>query len=266
MDLYLSTSQICSKVFTNAYSNSFGMASRLFSSTIRPHIYAIYGLTRLADEIVDTYKGNDSGLMLDLLEKEVSDAITRNFSVNPIVQAFAHTARSYNIDTNVITSFFNSMRTDLTKTSYTQKEYETYIHGSAEAVGLMCLCVFVNGDVEAYVEASPGAIKLGAAYQKVNFLRDFAEDHKSLGRIYFPGVTYESFDENTKIKIIKDIRADFASAALSFKLLPKNSKRAVMASYRYYSALLDKLDKTPATTIKHERIRISNARKLRLLI
>lgn len=266
MDLYLTTAQASSRLFTNAYSSSFGMASRLFSKPIRQHIYNIYGLTRIADEIVDTYKGGEAKTVLDELERETYAALQRHYSANPIVHAFQDTARQFGIDASLLQPFFASMRTDLTKQTFTQKEYAQYIHGSAEVVGLMCLRVFCKGNGEQYLQLAPGASKLGAAYQKVNFLRDLAADHNELQRCYFPGVTYAGFDEATKQAIIADIRADFAIAAPTIKELPVGARRAVRASYRYYTALLDKLEHTAAATIKKRRVRISNARKLSLLV
>lgn len=265
MDLYLATAQASSRLFTNAYSSSFGLASRLFGKSIRPHIYNIYGLTRIADEIVDTYKGADAGKILDELEQETYRAMNRHYSANPIVHAFQATARQFGIDKTLLQPFFASMRTDLTKRSFSQAEYQRYIHGSAEVVGLMCLRVFCNNDAQ-YAQLAQGARKLGAAYQKVNFLRDLAADHNDLKRCYFPDLTYDSFDEAAKQAIIADIRADFAVAAPTINELPTGAKRAVRASYRYYQALLDKLATTPAATIKTRRIRISNARKLSLLV
>jgi len=266
MDLYLATAQTSSRLFTNAYSSSFGLASRLFNKSIRPHIYNIYGLTRIADEIVDTYKGADAGKILDELEQETYRAMARCYSTNPIVHAFQATAQQFGIDKTLLQPFFASMRTDLTKRRFSQAEYQRYIHGSAEVVGLMCLRVFCNGNDAQYTQLAEGARRLGAAYQKVNFLRDLAADHNELQRCYFPGVTYEGFDEAAKQAIVADIRADFAVAAPTITDLPAGAKRAVRASYRYYLALLDKLAATPAATIKKRRIRISNARKLSLLV
>jgi 15-cis-phytoene synthase len=266
MELYLTTAQASSRLFTNAYSSSFGMASRLFSKPIRQHIYNIYGLTRIADEIVDTYKGDGAGTILDELERETYQAMERQYSANPIVHAFQATARQFGITKTLLKPFFASMRSDLTKQAFTQVEYERYIHGSAEVVGLMCLRVFCNGSDEQYSQLANGATKLGSAYQKVNFLRDLAADHAELNRCYFPGVTFESFDETAKQAIITDIRADFAEASPTISELPAGARRAVRASYRYYMALLDKLEHTSASTIKIRRVRISNARKLSLLV
>ncbi len=266
MDLYLRTSQASSQLFTNAYSSSFGLASRLFSKQVRVHIYTIYGLTRIADEIVDTYKGPQAREILNQLEAETYQAIKRGYSANPIIHAFQATANQFGITKTLLQPFFQSMRSDLTIKKLDQAEYETYIYGSAEVVGLMCLRVFCSGRDAQYNRLKAGAAKLGSAYQKVNFLRDLHADHAELGRCYFPGVTFKTLDEAAKKTITQDIRADFAEALPAIQKLPAGSKRAVMASYRYYMALLTKLEATPIEIIKKRRIRINNARKVMLLI
>lgn len=266
MELYLSTTQACSRLFTRSYSSSFSMASLLFSKSIRKHIYAIYGLTRVADEIVDTYTGSESRALLDELEQETYRAIQRHYSTNPLVHAFQATAEQFGIDESLLMPFFASMRSDIIARRFTKTEYNNYIHGSAEVVGLMCLRVFCDGDSEQYDQLKTGASKLGAAYQKINFLRDMAADYSSLNRVYFPGVGYDSFDETAKRDIIADIQADFAVAQPSIRQLPSGARKAVSASFRYYTALLAKLERTPAKTIKLKRVRISTARKLLLLI
>lgn len=238
----------------------------MFHASIRTHIYAIYGMTRLADEIVDTYKGPDSAELLDALEQEVYAAIARGYSTNPLLEAYQQTANTFGIDADVIRPFFASMRTDLTKTTFTRSEYVRYIYGSAEVVGLMCLKVFVNGDTAAYESRREAAAALGAAYQKINFLRDLAADHKDLGRMYFPGLSYETFNQRDMDSIIKDIKSDFAKAQPAIQQLPAAAKRAVNASYKYYSALLTKLEATPAEVIKVKRIRINNIRKVMMLV
>lgn len=265
-DLYLSTAQASTRLFTNAYSSSFGLASRLFSKPIREHIYNIYGLTRIADEIVDTYHGEHTQALLDELEIETYRAIARGYSVNPIVHAFQDTANRFGITKTLLEPFFTSMRADLSQKSFNQAEYEQYIYGSAEVVGLMCLRVFCNGDEAKYNKLEAGASKLGAAYQKVNFLRDLAADHKELQRCYFPGVTFESFSEADKTAIVADITADFAQAVPAIRQLPAGARQAVMASYRYYAELLKKLDKASAETIKTKRLRVNNVRKVMLLV
>jgi len=264
--LYTQTAYQISRLVTRRYSTSFSSSTRLFDDRIRPHIYAIYGLVRIADEIVDTYAGADRKKVLDELEKEVDRAIKRSYSANPIVEAFAVTARQYHITDELTAPFFESMRMDTNNVTYTRPLYQRYIYGSAEVVGLMCLKVFCNGDESSYKKLQKGAKALGSAYQKVNFLRDFAADYQRLGRVYFPAVTYDSFDEPTKQMIIADIGRDLAVATLAVTRLPAGSRRAVMLSLSYYEALLEKLKRTPAQTIKQTRIRITNTHKARLLV
>ncbi len=266
MELYNDVGYELSERLTLRYSTSFGMSSRLFAATIRRDIYAIYGLVRVADEIVDTYRGDDKGMLLDDLENETYQALARGYSTNPIVQAFILTANRYGIAKDLIEPFFASMRMDVTPANYDASQYETYIYGSAEVVGLMCLKVFVNGNGALYDTQAPAARALGAAYQKVNFLRDFAVDVQELGRTYFPGVTYDTFDETTKATIIADIQRDFAVAERGIADLPMSARKAVRLSYRYYRALLTLLEITPVAEIKQRRIRIAGWRKLLLFI
>lgn len=265
MELYTDVSFAASKLVTERYSTSFGSSTKLFPKQLRQYIYAIYGLVRIADEVVDTYRGRDVEVIIDALEKDVYAAIKRGYSTNPIIQAFAVTARAYGIDRSLIAPFFKSMKMDLSPTLYTTKKYQDYIHGSAEVIGLMCLKVFCEKDQKQYDRLERGAIALGSAYQKVNFLRDIAADYHELGRLYFPDTTFETFDEKAKAKIIKDIEKDFALAAKAIPKLPDNSRQAVELSSIYYRALLDKIKKTPAETIKQKRVRINNFQKALLL-
>jgi len=264
MDKYTEISYRHARSLTLHYSSSFGLASRLFDRRIRPHIYAVYGLVRIADEIVDTYRGDDSTELLDSLEAETYAAIKRGYSVNPIVHAFALTASAYHIDISIIAPFFKSMRLDLTPHTYTPKLYKEYIHGSAEVVGLMCLRVFCEGDDAQYEARKDGARALGAAYQKVNFLRDVAEDYGTLNRQYFPEVDRNGLDDTSKQAVIADIERDFARALKDIERLPHTCKSAVKVSYTYYSELLAKLKETPAATIRTTRVRISDARKMQI--
>lgn len=266
MDLYTSTSYEMSERITTRYSTSFSMSSRLFVGSIRPHVYAIYGLVRIADEIVDTYGGNDTEERLHELQAQTMEAIKSHYSTNPVIHAFADTAIKYDIGESLIAPFFESMRMDLRPQHYDTAAYEQYIYGSAEVIGLMCLKVFVNGNADQYGTLAPGAQSLGDAYQKVNFLRDIKTDYTELGRTYFPGITYETFSDHDKQLIIADIKKDFLSARQSIDALPKHARRAVRASYYYYAALLRKLDRTPAKTISSGRIRISNIYKVLLLM
>ncbi len=262
MDLYSDTSLAISKLLTTRYSSSFTLSTQLFGKEIRPYIYAIYGLVRIADEIVDTYTGSDQESQLDALESEVYAAIDRRYSANPIVHAFARTAQEFAIDKTLIQPFFDSMRMDIHPQEYDDALYATYIHGSAEVVGLMCLKVFTAGDQEEYTKLAPGAIALGSAYQKVNFLRDITDDRARLGRTYFPGVKYESFSAADKRAIVESINADFDTAAKAIRQLPSSSRVAVATSYVIYRKLLDKLSLASIEAIKTERIRLPDYEKI----
>ena len=264
MELYNSVSQDLSRRIMERYSTSFGSSTFLFPVTIRHHIYNIYGLVRITDEIVDSYAGPASTELLDNLELDVLRAIKIGYSANPIVHAFGLTMRQFNIDTKLVKAFFHSMRMDLSPQTYTPALYAEYIHGSAEVIGLMCLSVFCGDNKATYDSLTDGACHLGAAYQKVNFLRDLAADATELNRLYFPGYQFESFDEAAKNAIIKDIMVDFEIANKAIPRLPKATQRPVRLSRAYYSALLTKIAKTPVETIKVSRVRLNAAQKLRL--
>ena len=266
MDTYDAAAQATARIVMQRFSTSFGLASRLFNSSIRQDIYNVYGLVRVADEIVDSYQGLDARAQLDDLEAEVYAAVSSGFSTNLIVHAYCLSARKFSINDALVKSFFASMRMDLTPETYKTSEYETYIYGSAEVVGLMCLAVFCQGDANRYAELRQGASALGAAFQKVNFLRDMAADHEILGRYYFPIGSYERFDEVAKLAIISDINADFAVAKPAIAQLPASAQPAVRAAYRYYLELLNKLSLTPAAEIKTTRIRVTDTRKLAILV
>lgn len=266
MELYTDTSYALARQLTLRYSTSFSQSSSLFSTSIRKHIFAIYGLVRIADEIVDTYQGASAATLLTDFEAETYAAIEAAYSTNPIIHAFAVTARKFSIDTTLIGPFFESMRMDLIPAPYTSETYSRYIYGSAEVIGLMCLKVFTEGDEKAYRQLEPSASALGAAYQKVNFLRDFASDYYDRQRVYFPNVQFDSFDEAAKAVIIRDIEHDFDTALPGLAQLPTTAKKAVTVSYMYYSALLKKLKTTPAETLQRERIRIPNWQKTALFV
>jgi phytoene/squalene synthetase len=266
MELYTSTSFKMSKLLTQQYSTSFSLSSRLFGKDIQSHIYAIYGMVRIADEIVDTYRAKDAPRLLDAFEAEVYYSLETGYSTNPVVHAFVTTARLYAIPVDLIQPFFASMRVDLDRSTYDQVGYDAYIYGSAEVVGLMCLKVFC-GDEAQYELLEPGARALGAAYQKVNFLRDIAADYNELGRLYFPGaVRFETFSEADKQAIIADIQNDFAKADEAIALLPSNSQSAVALSKRYYTALLERIQRTPVEGLKTQRVRVPSSQKIRLLV
>ncbi len=267
MELYRTVSYDLSRRLTKAYSTSFSMSSRLFAKSIRPDIYAIYGLVRIADEIVDSYDGSDDEkhILLDGLEQETYLAVDRQYSANPIVHAFALTAKGCSIDQTLIAPFFASMRMDIGR-QYRPENYQEYIYGSAEVVGLMCLKVFCDGDDEQYHRLEPGARKLGSAYQKVNFLRDFAADYIQLERVYFPGVEFASFSDEQKREIEREIVSEFAEADDYIAKLPIVARRAVRASWAYYYELLKSIQKTTVTDLRLSRVRVNNGRKLWLLV
>lgn len=265
MELYTDTSYELAKVLTLRYSTSFGQSTKLFSKDIQKHIFAIYGLVRIADEIVDTYEGSSKASELTSFEKQTYTALEKGYSTNPIVHAFAQTANEYGIEKDLIEPFFESMRMDLRPIQYSQDTYKTYIYGSAEVIGLMCLRVFTNGNAAQYKRLVASASALGSAYQKVNFLRDFASDYKERNRIYFPGITFGTFNEGSKNEIIKDIKKDFKHALPGLAKLPSAAQKAVGLSYAYYGELLKKLEATPAETIKTTRIRVPAVRKAVLL-
>lgn len=266
MELYDTTSQAISRLLMQSYSTSFSSSTFLFPPATRRHIYNIYGLVRIADEIVDSYGGKDALSLLDNLEKEVFDAVSREYSTNPIVHSFALTAKQYTLDARHISAFFKSMRLDLSPQTYTDNLYKEYIHGSAEVIGLMCLPILCDGDKQLVKALSDGARHLGAAYQKVNFLRDLRADHEELGRLYFPGLTYTQFDDEAKMAIIRDIKDDFALALPTINQLPKRARPAIWLSYRYYTSLLKKLERASAHDIKSKRIRLTGLQKSLLFV
>ena len=263
---YSSTAYILSQKLTHEYSTSFGISSRLLKRQMRKHIYAVYGLVRISDEIADC-PGIDDTYRLSLLnslEQEVYSAIERQYSANPLVHSFAMTAKIYGIDRSLIEPFFGSMRMDI-QHAYTPKYYNEYIHGSAEVIGLMCLKVFCHGEKSLYNSLELGARKLGAAFQKVNFLRDFAADYKVLNRVYFPGVNFIDFTDAQKREIEQDIETDFADSEKYIRKLPRSARIAVRVSNTYYKALFKKIQHASVDVIKLKRIRIGSMRKFLLL-
>lgn len=263
MDLYTKTAYQASELLTKNYSTSFSMSCRLFDKSIRPDIYAIYGLVRIADEIVDTYMGNDCLQKIDELDKETLLAIDLGYSTNLIVHSFAITAKKYGIKKSIIKPFFKSMRLDIND-KYKTSDYLEYIYGSAQVVGLMCLMVFVNGDKNAYSKLESGAMALGSAYQKINFLRDVKEDYETLGRVYFPDFNPENFTLKDKHKIEADLSSDFNKASKYIKKLPDNSRFAVELSYQYYERLLKKAKKLSPERLMSQRISVNKLIKLSL--
>ncbi len=267
MQKYKFTTYKISELVTKEYSTSFYSASNLFHNDIKNHIFNIYGFVRFADEIVDTFHDYDKEKLLLKFEEDYYHAFECGISLNPILNSFQDTVKKYKISNEYVQAFLNSMKTDLNKTTFdNQQEINEYIYGSADVVGLMCLKVFCNGNDKLYDEIKFSAIKLGSAFQKVNFLRDLKNDTESLGRQYFPELVGKTFDENIKNKIIADIENDFKIALEGIKKLPDNSRLAVFTAFLYYSELLSKIKKTKAHKIMNQRIRITNFKKLLLLI
>ena len=256
----------CSENVTKTYSTSFSLATRLLSENIRKDIYNIYGFVRFADEIVDSFHDYNKAELFNDFSDDLEKAITCKIHLNPILNSFQHTFHRYNINKDLVDSFMKSMRMDLTKKKYsTVKEYKEYIYGSADVVGLMCLKVFVQGDEKLYNKLKNNAMKLGSAFQKVNFLRDLKADKEDLNRTYFPNTKFEKLNESEKNEIINEIENDFKDGLEGIKQLPLDAKFGVFMAYRYYNQLLKKLKKTPATEIINRRIRVPNLKKIELL-
>ena len=263
--LFDDASIACSKKITKMYSTSFSLAIKMLSPKIQNEIYAIYGFVRFADEIVDSFEGYEQEKMLDEFEEEYEKAIVRKISINPILNAFQHVVHNYGLH-DLVKPFMKSMRMDLTKKEYTSiEEYEEYIFGSADVVGLMCLKVFVNGNAAEYDRLKDSAMRLGSAFQKVNFLRDLQHDYETLGRVYFPGVDFTSLTNENKNKIIAEINADFEAAFIGIVGLPIEAKFGVYTAYRYYKSLMQKISKTQPEEFLSKRIRVSNPLKLLIL-
>jgi 15-cis-phytoene synthase len=264
--LFDTVSYACSVKTTKAYSTSFSSAVKMLGTNIRQDIYNIYGFVRFADEIVDSFHDYNKLELFERFESDLSHALTEKISLNPILNSFQHTVNKHNISLDLINAFMKSMKLDLTKQVYkTKEEYEEYIYGSADVVGLMCLMVFVKGDNKKYEELKDGAMKLGSAFQKVNFLRDLKADFEDLNRTYFPNTDLRQLDEKSKQEIIKDIENDFAEAYKGILKLPIDAKFGVYTAYRYYKRLLSKLKATPSLEIKNTRIRVPDYQKVELL-
>jgi phytoene/squalene synthetase len=252
----------CSVLVTKSYSTSFSLAVNMLSPSIRDAIYSVYGFVRFADEIVDSFHGFDKQALIEDFENDYYKAQKLGVSLNPILNSFMQTVNKYNISDDMIQSFLKSMKMDLVKSKYNSKEeYNEYIYGSADVVGLMCLKVFVNGDNTIYEQLKDEAMRLGSAFQKVNFLRDLKDDNLVLNRNYFPGFDLKSFDENSKKMIIQEIEEDFNVALQGIRKLPVEAKFGVYTAYVYYKKLLKKLEDTPCHKIGSERIRVSNYTK-----
>lgn len=261
MFLFHEVSQQCSRITTERYSSSFSSAIRLLHKDLRTPVYNIYGFVRFADEIVDTFHNHDKEALLGEFKSDTYKAIQNGISLNPILHSFQLTVNKYNISLHLIDAFFNSMSLDLKKISYKEHNYQEYIYGSAEVVGLMCLQVFCNGDDQQCQSLQPYARSLGAAFQKVNFLRDLKADHLDLDRMYFPNCEFAKFTEADKRNIELDIQADFEHAYTGILQLPLKARFGVYVAYKYYLSLFNKIRRTAAKRIMEQRVRIPNYAK-----
>ncbi len=258
VQLFHTTSENCSRIVTENYSTSFSSAIRMLHSDLRTPIFNIYGFVRFADEIVDSFHDYDKDILLAQFKKETYDAIERRISLNPVLHSFQRTVNEFNIDLALVEAFFHSMEMDLGKKSYDCDEYRAYIYGSAEVVGLMCLYVFCDGRKEMYDKLEPSARALGAAFQKVNFLRDIKADYNGMSRVYFPGCDFSNFSEKDKNAIEEDIQHDFKAAYEGIKRLPLKARFGVYVAYKYYLSLFKKIKRLEPARVMDSRIRIPN--------
>lgn len=264
--LFDDISQEMSQLTTKRYSTSFSLGISFLHSNLHKPIYSIYGFVRFADEIVDSFHGFDKEALLADFKVQTYRAIAEGISLNPILNSFQWAVNKYGIPMELIDTFLNSMEMDLNKQFYSKEQYELYILGSAEVVGLMCLKVFVEGNETEYERLKPSAMKLGSAFQKINFLRDLKDDFQSLGRTYFPGINMDEFNSTVKKEIEADIEADFQAGYEGILQLPKNARFGVYMAYKYYFKLFKKIKTKTAQDILTERIRIPNYRKMRILL
>lgn len=264
--IFDSVSYECSKTVTKHYSTSFSMAVKMLSPAIRQDIYNIYGFVRCADEIVDTFHDYNKTLLFQNFETDLHNALESKISLNPILNSFQHTFHKYGIKDEYLAAFIRSMKMDLTKTIYeSEEEYKAYIYGSADVVGLMCLQVFVKGDEDKFNSLKDGAMALGSALQKINFLRDLKQDYEMLERSYFPNTDFNTLNEERKHQIISEIESDLNLGYQGILKLPDEAKFGVYTAYKYYVKLLKKLKKTPPLQIKNTRIRVPNYQKFGVL-
>ena len=264
-ELFDKVSIKCSRLTTHAYSTSFSLGIRCLEKELRNPIYAVYGFVRFADEIVDTFHEYDKATLLQRFREATYEAIHDKISLNPILNSFQKTVNDYGIEKELYDQFLKSMEMDLNLISYDQSAINEYILGSAEVVGLMTLRVFCKNDKEMYERLKPSAMKLGSAFQKINFLRDLNADYAQMGRNYFPGIDLSNFNEDSKKAIEKDIAADFAAGYEGVKKLPRCARLGVYVAYLYYTALFEKIKNTPCHTVLTERIRVKNRRKISIL-
>jgi phytoene synthase len=265
MQLFNQTALECSKLITERYSTSFTLGIKTLDNKFHLPIYAIYGFVRYADEIVDTFHDYDKKFLLDKFRYDTYEAISQKISLSPVLHAFQLVVNEYQIERELIDAFLHSMEMDLTPQDYTENLYEEYIYGSAEVVGLMCLRVFCEGDAAMFDHLKEGARRLGAAFQKVNFLRDLKSDFMDRGRVYFPEVDFKMFSKEAKHQIEADIQADFDAAYVAIQQLPRSARMGVHLAYVYYLTLFNKIKDTSAARIQEERIRVPDFQKMTLL-
>ncbi len=266
ISLFHDTSHKCSKLTTELYSTSFSSSIRMLHADLHEPIYDVYGFVRFADEIVDSFHAYDKETLLQEFEHETYQAIERGISLNPILHSFQITVNKYKIDVALIDAFFKSMKMDLNKSDYDSAAYNVYIYGSAEVVGLMCLFIFCEGNKAEYQKLKPYAQSLGAAFQKINFLRDLKADHEDLNRTYFPDVNFKNFTKEDKLIIEKDIAADFENAYTGILMLPPKAKFGVYVAYKYYLTLFKKIKSAEPNLLLQERVRVSNTFKAVILV
>jgi phytoene/squalene synthetase len=267
ISIFHQVSNQCSKIVTEQYSTSFASAIRLLHKDLRAPIHNIYGFVRLADEIVDTFHDFDKEKLLNKFEEDTWAAIKDKISLNPILHSFQQTVHQYSIPHNLINGFLNSMRMDLNKSQYyNETEINEYIYGSAEVVGLMCLFVFCEGDIKKYEALKEPAKKLGAAFQKINFLRDIRTDFNTLNRSYFPNFNYYNFTASVKEEIEHDIENDFIQSLDGIRKLPWKARFGVYTAYRYYYSLFKKIQSMKPKTVLEQRIRIADYKKLLIIL
>lgn len=265
LSLYHEVCRECSELITNRYSTSFSLGIKAFDKHLRMPIYAVYGFVRFADEIVDTFHGHDKATLLSEFRADTYKAIEQGISLNPVLHSFQQVVRRYGIERELIDAFLDSMEMDLHFDRYEDALYKQYIYGSAEVVGLMCLRVFCDGDNKQYDKLKAPACSLGAAFQKINFLRDMKSDFQERGRVYFPGVDFQRFTQQDKSLIEADIKKDFDDAYIGIIQLPKSARFGVYLAYVYYTKLFAKIKNSPVRQVQQERIRVNDGRKMMLL-
>ncbi len=265
-EIFDTLSHDMSMMTTKRYSTSFSLGISFLSKDLHKPIYAIYGFVRFADEIVDSFHGFDKDGLLSDFRKQTFEALDKGVSLNPILNSFQWAVKKFNIDHQLIDTFLNSMEMDLDKKAYDDSKYKEYILGSAEVVGLMCLKIFVRGEEDMYQKLSGSAMKLGSAFQKINFLRDLKADYHELGRTYFPGINLKEFNDRIKKEIEKDIEKDFLAGYEGIKKLPKDARFGVYMAYVYYFKLFKKIKNTGSEVILNKRIRIPNNKKYSLFV